>query len=320
VATSTTTSSTSRARLRILDACLTELEEANERDEVAVSERLASRLGAHVRTLAPGMRIADAIELVLSEQEPHLRRSRCRPAAVSATRRQPLDAAAAGALTERIRDTRHHACLLLLEAHEGHAAAALGYASWADYVRREFGLSRRRSYELLDQGRVVRAVQAAAGMCGIPHISAQAAEDIKPRLIEVTGAIRQRVRGLPEPDRSAVVVELVRAARATAAQTRAGRGGDPEPASAVSDAVLQLVHAIDCLAHMPRPEEVRRWMTPDQAPQLRRLRDALAWLSEFARVCDDRPRGGLNGHKWTSISQTNSAATGSRWPGSFSAS
>src|SRR5262249_34830812 len=153
-------------------------------------------------------------------------------------RRQPLDADAAGALTERIRDTRHDVCLLLLEAHDGRAAAALGYATWADYVLREFGLSRRRSYELLDQGRVVRAVQMAAGMCGIPHISAQAAEDIKPRLNEVTGAIRRRVEGLPDPDRSAAVVELIMAARATAAQTRAGRAGEPEPAPTAPDAVL----------------------------------------------------------------------------------
>lgn len=278
-----TTSSMDRARLRILDACLTALEEAHERDEVTVTPLLASRLGEHVRAVLPGMAISDAIDLVLREQEPHLRRppAAADRAATALPRRPRLDAMAAGALTERIRGARHHVCLLLLDAHAGRAAAALGYRTWAHYVEREFGLSRRRSYELLDQGRVIRAVQDAAGMCGIPHISAHAAEDIKPRLEEVTLAIRQRVDGLTEEDRCAVVAESIRAARA-------GDLGPPSPPASTSAAVQRLVQAVDALAQMPAAQEMSRWITPDQASRLRCLPDALAWLSEFARAREER--------------------------------
>lgn len=272
-----TTSAMSRARLRVLDACLTELEEANERDEVAVSEALASRLGEHVRSLVQGMTINEAIELVLREQEPHLRAT---PAAEPARGpgRAPLDAQAASALTERIRRAQDHVCLLLLEAHEGRAAATLGHRSWAQYVQREFGLSRRRSYELLDQGRVIRAVQAAAGMRGIPHISAHAAEEIKAQLPDVTSAIRRRVDGLSETGRLAVAMEAVGDARARARRLAAPDASDP-----VSEAA-QLVDAIDVLARMPSPEEMARRITPEQARRLQRLQFALRWLAEFARA------------------------------------
>jgi hypothetical protein len=269
-----------RARLRVLDACLTELEEANERDEVAVSEALASRLGEHVRSLVPGMTINEAIELVLREQEPHLRASSGESARSPRTVREPLDAPAASALTERIRRAQDHVCLLLLEAHEGRAAATLGYRSWAQYVQREFGLSRRRSYELLDQGRVIRAVQAAAGMRGIPHISAHAAEEIKAQLQDVTSAIRRRVDGLSETDRQAVAMEAVGAARA-----RARRLAEPDDRhQGAEPAVGQLVEAIDVLATMPPPEEIACRITPEQACRLHRLEGALRWLAEFAQA------------------------------------
>jgi hypothetical protein len=272
-----TTSAIGRARLRVLDACLTELEDANEREEATVSEALASRLGEHVRPLVPGMTINEAIDLVLREQEPHLRAAAA-PDRAPRPLREPLDAPAASALTERIRRAQDHVCLLLLEAHEGRAAASLGYRSWAQYVQREFSLSRRRSYELLDQGRVIRAVQAAAGMRGIPHISAHAAEEIKAHLHDVTSTIQRRVEGLSETDRCAVAMEAVGAARARTRQ--------PAPPDARDAALDRLVDALDVLAGMPPPEQMAGRVTPQQAHRLRRLRSALRWLGEFADACD----------------------------------
>src|SRR2546423_10056480 len=110
------------------------------------------------------MAIRNAISIVLREQEPLLR---FRPPQGSSPDdaediREPLDERTAGVLTDRIRHAKEQVCLLLLEAHERRAPAALGYRSWGDYVRMELGLSRRRSYELLDQARVVRTAQDAA--------------------------------------------------------------------------------------------------------------------------------------------------------------
>jgi hypothetical protein len=90
-----------------------------------------------------------------------------------------LDQASARSLTERIRRARHETCVFLLEAHEGCAASALGYATWKLYVTTEFGLSRSRSYELLDQGRVIVSVHATVGLDELPNISAYAASQVK---------------------------------------------------------------------------------------------------------------------------------------------
>ncbi|HET7875886.1 MAG TPA: hypothetical protein VFN71_10205 [Methylomirabilota bacterium] len=130
----------------------TELEEADEREEVIVSGQLAGRLGEHVPALVPGITISEAIELVFRAQEPHLRTSPSPTAEpVKAPRRacEPLDARAASALTERIREATHQVCLPLLEAHERRAARATG--AGACYVQKEFSLSRRRSYELAQE-------------------------------------------------------------------------------------------------------------------------------------------------------------------------
>ncbi len=72
----------------------------------------------------------------------------------------PCTADEARALTDRIRGTVTAAWVLLLEAYERGAWAALGYGRWEDYVAAEFHLSRSRSYQLLDLGRVARELPA----------------------------------------------------------------------------------------------------------------------------------------------------------------
>lgn len=66
--------------------------------------------------------------------------------------------AEARAITERIKTAAEAIWSLLLEAHERHAWAALGYDRWEDYVRAEFDMTRGRAYQLLDQARVVREI------------------------------------------------------------------------------------------------------------------------------------------------------------------
>src|SRR5687768_8036370 len=82
------------------------------------------------------------------------------PAAETQTRW--LSADEARALTDRIKDAADQLWTLLLEAHEGRAWEALGYTSWRDYAKSEFGIGQSHAYRLLDQGRVIRAVAAAA--------------------------------------------------------------------------------------------------------------------------------------------------------------
>jgi len=107
-----------------------------------------------------------------------------------------MDEAEAQEITNRIRGTAEALWSLLLEAHERQAWKALGYDRWEDYVRTEFGMNRSRSYQVLDQGRVIRAIGDAADVQDLghlPRITHEQTREIKPRLGDVTAAIRERI-------------------------------------------------------------------------------------------------------------------------------
>ena len=70
------------------------------------------------------------------------------------TERARLSEADAAALTERVRDEAERTWALLVQAHDGGAWAALGYASWDDYVTASFDPDASQAYRLLDRSRV----------------------------------------------------------------------------------------------------------------------------------------------------------------------
>lgn len=119
-------------------------------------------------------------------------------------------------LTDRIKTAADQLWSLLLEAHEGKAWKALGYKSWSEYVGSEFDMGRAHAYRLLDQGRVIRAIEDAAGesVSKGRQITEKAARDIKPILPEVTQEIRQRVEQGEAPDQATYeVIEAKRVER-----------------------------------------------------------------------------------------------------------
>ncbi len=61
-------------------------------------------------------------------------------------------------LTQQIKRDAQDLWKSLLQAHEGRAHAALGYATWEAYCAAEFDISRARAYQLVNAGRVARAV------------------------------------------------------------------------------------------------------------------------------------------------------------------
>jgi hypothetical protein len=155
-----------------LDARLQVLEDASERGDVVVSRRLARILASAGLSIEIGMPIEDAIEVAFREQEtvmaqrpsgtrPSSDRGRAwmRPASrvasvagsdarallrLSAGRldlvKSPLDAQEARLLTQRIKTEMNQVCQLLAEANDRRAWAALGYATWDQYVRNDIGL------------------------------------------------------------------------------------------------------------------------------------------------------------------------------------
>ena len=72
-----------------------------------------------------------------------------------------LDETEARKLTEQIQHTSVRLWLLVTEAHDRKAHLALGYDTWADYVKAELNMSESRSYQYLDTGHVMKALAAA---------------------------------------------------------------------------------------------------------------------------------------------------------------
>lgn len=69
---------------------------------------------------------------------------------------RPEDRAAAVARAEQIRATAHRLGALLEEANAAKDWQALGYGSWAAYLKGEFQISRSRGYQLIDHERFLR--------------------------------------------------------------------------------------------------------------------------------------------------------------------
>lgn len=72
-----------------------------------------------------------------------------------------LTAEQARTLTTQIQRTSVRLWLLVTEAHDRKAHLALGYDSWADYVKAELNMSESRSYQFLDTGHVMKALASS---------------------------------------------------------------------------------------------------------------------------------------------------------------
>lgn len=118
----------------------------------------------------------------------------------------PLNSEQARQLTNTIRDASEVLWVLIARAHAGKAWQALGYETWERYVRSEFDMSRSRSYQLLDQARVIAAIESAVPAGTEIHLSEAAARDLKSVIEEAIPEIRERTEGL-EPEAAKVVVE-----------------------------------------------------------------------------------------------------------------
>jgi hypothetical protein len=243
------------------------------------------------------MPVSTAINLVLREQEQYLI-SRSEAAEQPEEATETLDESGARDLTEEIKDATRQVCLLLHEAHQGRAWLALGYASWEAYVQAEFSLSRSRSYELLDQSRVIRTLMAAAGTSGTPEISAYCATQVKPYLPEMIDEVRVRTAGTSEDEALAIVLKVVRERRQLIDRERSDRPGaaatrGEDDSSAGRVQLLQLRQVIGQLARMPPVDAVIASLEGGDAGDLESMDRALDWLEEFAAAWKRRQPGML---------------------------
>lgn len=123
--------------------------------------------------------------------------------------RTPLSTDQARQLTNTIRDASEVLWVLIARAHAGKAWTALGYDSWEHYVREEFNMSRSRSYQLLDQARVIAAVESVVPEGTEVHITEAAARDLKSVIEDAVPEIREKTAGMAADEATSVVDEIL---------------------------------------------------------------------------------------------------------------
>jgi streptomycin 6-kinase len=130
-------------------------------------------------------------------------------------------------------------------------------------------------------------------MSGIPHISAHAAEQLKPVLDDVLTTIRQCLESaVGDEDADGVVNEVVRAARRSVAErsnnaTLTRRSTQEHLPRLVStdddDCSTRLAAAIETLCHMPAPAEVSRALDKDRSLRAS-AEHAAGWLQALIHL------------------------------------
>ena len=299
-----------RRRIRALDGCLEYLELASERGVKRVPPSLANQVSVLVPAVSAGLPITQAIEFVFQAQEAALHFDNgAQPTTSSGSRsdsgrnRAPvdvtLDGVAARSLTERIKQGLVDHSLLLLEAHDRRAWRILGYPSWDAYARQEFGFSRSRSYELLDHGRVVRALMTAARLDAPPEISAFAAGQIKSRLGQAVAEITARAANQPGEEQAREIVRDVVTRMRAELKVLAPPGIPSETASPRVEArtspitsdsqaqsersvLTELHRAVDYLTGLSDPKWVVVQVKDSDHACLDRLREAAGRLIDIA--------------------------------------
>lgn len=196
-------------------------------------------------------------------------------------------------LTDRIKSHAESLWSLLLEAHDRQAWRALGYGSWRDYAQTEFGMSQAHAYRLLDQGRVIREIEAASGVSPNGEISEAAARDLKPHLDEIAAQIRGRVDSGEDPQHA--VAEVVQTTRQREVAEREQRSAqvlkdvDPSFVRGLArdehevHAERQVINAINTLADVADPDAMASRWDADAAYHLDRL-DEAAWVLDRLRA------------------------------------
>jgi len=124
-----------------------------------------------------------------------------------------LSEAKARELTSAIRAAAEATCILIARAHEGKAYKALGYATWADYVSKEFEFSPQRSYQYLFQFKAIKEIEAAAPEGTIVKLTEAQARDIKRELPFITSRIAEETEGMEVDEAADRIEEIVQEAR-----------------------------------------------------------------------------------------------------------
>jgi len=124
-----------------------------------------------------------------------------------------MSEAKAREITDAIRAAASATYILLAQAHNGKAYKALGYETWAEYVKHEFDISASRSYQLLDLSKAVQMIESVTPEGTEVRLTEAQARDIKRELPKITEQIREETEGQPADKASAMVDSIIEDAR-----------------------------------------------------------------------------------------------------------
>jgi len=120
-------------------------------------------------------------------------------------------------LTTRIKATANGLWMLVSEAHDRQAWRALGFESWKAYAVTELEMSESRSFQLIDTGRVMKAIGEVVNpeALDIVTVTARETQKVKPHLstfkttvrdlvkdgMDAGEAVRVAIQALPTPEK-----------------------------------------------------------------------------------------------------------------------
>lgn len=116
-------------------------------------------------------------------------------------------------ITEAIKSVSGAMLALLVQAHEGKAYRAMGYSTWAEYVRGEFDYSVQRSYQLLDQAKIISMIEEATPEGTSVKLTEAQARDIKRELPKIVERIEEETYELEPEDAEDAVNRIIAEAR-----------------------------------------------------------------------------------------------------------
>mgnify|MGYP001501418733 FL=1 len=120
---------------------------------------------------------------------------------------------AARELTEQIKATATATYVLIHRAHEYKVWLSLDYSSWADYVESEFDMSKSRSYQLINQAKVVDAIQDVVPDGTKVSLTEAQARDVEKALPRITERIRKETENQSPETASKTVNKVVQETR-----------------------------------------------------------------------------------------------------------
>jgi hypothetical protein len=227
-----------------------------------------------------------AVEPVLSNGASGVRVRVCQGRSAD-SRRVVLTVEEARRLTDAIRSTGEVLYTLLERAHAGRAWAALGYPRFEDYVRTEFNMSRSRAYQILDQAKVVRALEAAVPHTAtVPAITEAAARDLKGVLDQVIREIEEQLAEAEAEDTERIVAEILADQRSRTTQPTSNGWSTQHDHRGQRHrrATSDLMSSLRALQSMPDPETLVQHMPEARRQQVAEsLAAAIEWLTEFQR-------------------------------------